>query len=514
MAPMRESTFGMVRLRPSVSIERLADGSGRLLDAETGFGFDLSPDALGVVERLPTDPATVEADVAEFLTLLGTSGLTESASSAAALQSRFQRRQTDERQWPQLLEVLRHAAAHTSFHRRLSPLLVNADTPDALERLPVMRREDVRAGFPDALVPDDVDLNARLAAQDFVLATTSGTADERLQVLSDTNLARYPFDFEAWWNLGPRPTPVPRTAVFTSAICAGPTCHLGKATMAERTFAEYTLFLNSTEDLFGLDESLARNALEEIAAFKADLFFVNPVYLTVLIRTARALGLELPRPRVVVSCYQMLTARHRAFLSQALNCPVIDYYSATEFGGSIAAMECNLGVMHVWPERVRLEVLGADGTPVTGDQPGHIAVTTLNRSLPLVRYLVGDLGRFVETPCRCAHGGDWPAIRIEGRAKSAFVIDGRVVTPRAVDDALAAAPIDFYRLEERPGDFLLRFIPTEGQELEAAHLQALEALVQRPVVTERTHRFRPERSQKYPTTVPLGAGASAPGGSR
>jgi phenylacetate-CoA ligase len=70
-------------------------------------------------------------------------------------------------------------------------------------------------------------------------------------------------------------------------------------------------------------------------------------------------------------------------------------------------------------------------------------VTTLdNPWLNLVRFDSGDLVRPAPaTPCACGRRDGPQLLRVEGRAADLLVAaDGRLVTPRAVDDALATAP--------------------------------------------------------------------------
>lgn len=81
--------------------------------------------------------------------------------------------------------------------------------------------------------------------------------------------------------------------------------------------------------------------------------------------------------------------------------------------------------------------------------------------MPLVRYDTGDLARAHAGPCSC--GRDVPVLgRLEGRARSSLVSDGRLVTTRALADGLGAvaspervrvrrAPDGSVRLEVAPG---------------------------------------------------------------
>lgn len=455
-------------------------------------------------------PATADAEVLEFAALLGAAGLTEPADERARhRQAAYLRAEAFERVGAPVLACLRHAASTTRFHRRLSSALAHWQSIAELARLPLMTKEDLQRGFPDEVVSSDVDLDARLADGRLVMATTSGTVGERLQVVSDTSVPRIPPGFEHWWGLGSFGDEAPRTAVFTTPICAGPICHLGRSTMAERTHAGINLFLNSTEDLFGLGRPLVENVLDELHAFAPAILFVHPWYLAVLVRRAQAFGLPLPRPRVILSCYQLLTPACRRILSEAFSCPVIDFYSATEFGGFVPGLGCAAQRLHLRVDQALVEVLGPSGLETT-EALGWLAVTTRSEVMPLVRYLPGDVGRWVDRQCECALGAEWPLFEVHGRASDVLETPRGWVTPRQVDDALGACvAVDFAELEERAEGFVARVVLAPGQSA-PARLEALEALLSREVTVQVVQRLRPERSFKFRTVIPRGAGLPRP----
>ncbi|MFP5503656.1 MAG: acyl-CoA reductase [Candidatus Sericytochromatia bacterium] len=67
---------------------------------------------------------------------------------------------------------------------------------------------------------------------------------------------------------------------------------------------------------------------------------------------------------------------------------------------------CPGAVHHLHEDHVYLELLDLDsGRPVEGEAVGEVVVTNLNRRImPLVRYRIGDLGRWVEGACPCGDG--------------------------------------------------------------------------------------------------------------
>lgn len=502
-----------MRLRTSIEVSE-HEGGLKVRDAATGLELVLGADAGPLVAQLlqagEEHVSTGDAEVADFYERLTAIGLSRDLPEPEAVtrQGAFVLAQTAERELPSVVATLRHAVTVSSFHRaRLSPLLDTVHGVEDLERLPLMTKDDLRANFPEGLVQLDV-MKAGLDTGELLFATTSGTTGDRLQVVSDTRLPRFPPDFLTSWDVGAfEPGVVPRTAVFTSPVCAGPICHLGRVPMAERIVSGATLYLNSSDDIFSLDRELGGNVLDELEAFDPHFLFVNPVYLAVLVARAQEWGRTLPRPRAIVSCYQYLSRCQRKVLSAAFGCPIYDLYSATDLGGAIIANTCRYGSLHVRLDQVFVELV-RDGRGVAPGELGRIAVTSHHPIMPLVRYVVGDVGRWEGTPCRCGLGSQSPRLTVEGRARDVLRVGTKLVTARDVDEALAVVDgIGFYQLvETAPGEFTLTLVPhpVTGPAPERAAAEALAPLLGRAPAIRVARRLRAERGQKFRLTVPAG----------
>jgi phenylacetate-CoA ligase len=112
-------------------------------------------------------------------------------------------------------------------------------------------------------------------------------------------------------------------------------------------------------------------------------------------------------------------------------------------------MECEHGRLHQNVEFCRVDLAPlADGVKTHVDV-GRIFVTTFgNEWFPLVRFDIGDIGRLASESCPCGRDFGMTLSAIEGRLKSLCVAgDGRLVTHREVDDALARVEgLEQYRL--------------------------------------------------------------------
>lgn len=104
-----------------------------------------------------------------------------------------------------------------------------------------------------------------------------------------------------------------------------------------------------------------------------------------------------------------------------------------DYGGSEAmhiGFECKeQDGYHVDLSRFHVEIL-KDGKPAGANKAGDLVITAFrNTAMPLVRYRIGDIGRWAVTGARCPCGNRFPQLaQIEGRAADIVVTpSGRVI---------------------------------------------------------------------------------------
>jgi phenylacetate-CoA ligase len=509
------------RLRFDVTLSE--EGEDFVLEDEaTGFRYLMGDAAAELARSLDGRPvsAVVESFLAEagdeydeedaaeaiedFVAELMSCGLLAEGLSQRAIRARQRdaRRATrEEERFAAVQEAIADAVRRVPFHRdRFQELGLDPDeltSPEDLRRLPVMTKVDIRKNFPDRLVPDDLDVKQLLADGTLSVGATSGTTDERLQVLFDFAAGGLPEHYEDFWALEEG---VGRGAVFTSPLCAGFECHLGMTTREERTRGA-TLTLNSSDDVMSISDEEVQAIAREMNEFEPQVLFVNPWYGVWFLRRVAALGLTLPPLAAVLPSYQYLTRRHRKLLSEGFGAPVFSYYGATDLGGALIGAECAEGSMHVREDHVYVEVVPLEDDPSVG----KLLVTTLNNPyMPLIRYEVGDVAAVDVARCSCLRDAEWEPLRLEGRAKDLLHdASGGVVTTRRVDDAIGEDDVDFYRLRQT-GDrsYQLEAMPAEGGDLDAV-TERLRAVLgaDAEVRVREVRRFSPERSLKFRQTV-------------
>ena len=130
----------------------------------------------------------------------------------------------------------------------------------------------------------------------------------------------------------------------------------------------------------------------------------------------------------------------------------------------------------------------------------------LESGKPVVRYVVGDVGRRVDEECDCAVG-EWPVLEVHGRLKDMLGLDGKWVTTRQLDDAVSAVMgIDFYRCSQTgPRELSFRVVLAEGHaDPTAALVSAAKALPGVETVKVKVVlRLDPEPSLKFRLTENL-----------
>jgi phenylacetate-CoA ligase len=163
-----------------------------------------------------------------------------------------------------------------------------------------------------------------------------------------------------------------------------------------------------------------------------------------LARYAKLVAPSAPRPLVpfVKVLGEILYPFQRQEIEEGLGARVIETYGCNETG--TVAYECPAGSLHIFAEHVEVEIL-REGEPVEPGETGDITLTcTTNRVMPLVRYRVGDRGRFSPEPCSC--GRPHPVIAgIEGRIGDVLLTatGGRVhgaALAQLLKDAITRSP--------------------------------------------------------------------------
>lgn len=173
-------------------------------------------------------------------------------------------------------------------------------------------------------------------------------------------------------------------------------------------------------------------------------------------------------PRRVFSASEVLTPDTRRLLEDVWGPVVYETYGATETGLLAAMCERGDG-MHWCEDLVVPEIVDEAHRPVPpGAWGAHLLVTVLfARTLPLIRYVLGDRVRAAVEPCACGR----PFLRlaaIEGRQEDVLDLRDargarRLLPPVAVHAVLDGVPVSAWQLvQTSPAALTLHVVPSAG----------------------------------------------------
>jgi phenylacetate-CoA ligase len=138
-----------------------------------------------------------------------------------------------------------------------------------------------------------------------------------------------------------------------------------------------------------------RELYSRLPLYQYNVIAADPTWLVSLSEMAEKAG---PFPlKLIIAAGDRMTEVYRSYVESVWKCPVILGYGSTEQGGG-TGMEClRRDGYHLDEYNFLFEI--ADPDPAGY---GELVVTTLSRrTMPLIRYRVRDVTRFVEDPCPC-----------------------------------------------------------------------------------------------------------------
>jgi phenylacetate-CoA ligase len=351
-----------------------------------------------------------------------------------------------------LQEIIEHARASVPFYR---------DYPRAdilrledLCRIPVLSRETVRQK-QEAFFSDRTPPRRRIRAG------TTGTTGANLKVAYTEQLARENWAFLlrqwAWAGIAPRE---PRVTFFGSRVVP-----------VQRTEPPFWT-VNRPErqtlaSIFHLSDRTAPDYLNFLDEHRGQVLEGFPSVLGMLADFALHAGISIPM-RVVFTSGEPLYADVRAKIERAFHTRVFDSYGMTEYCGQI--QECERGQMHLIPEYGLLEILDENDEPAGPDEEGSFVWTGfLNRAMPLIRYRIGDRGRWqAGAPCECGRAFPRVVPTITRESDVLLSVDGRRFSPRALNQLLKESDsLRFCQfVHDRPERVVVRAVASNGNAAE------------------------------------------------
>ncbi|MEJ2008719.1 MAG: AMP-binding protein [Acidobacteriota bacterium] len=176
-----------------------------------------------------------------------------------------------------------------------------------------------------------------------------------------------------------------------------------------------------------------REVYDRLALYRYNVIVADPTWLVSLSEIAEKQG-TFP-VKLIFAAGDRMTDVYRDYIQRTWNAPVIMGYGSTEMGGG-AGMEClERRGYHVDEFNLLFEILDPDP-----EGYGELVVTTLSRrTMPLIRYRVRDVTRFLEEPCPCGATIHRLA-RIRGRRDEMVVMGAGNMYPEIFEKVLCDIP--------------------------------------------------------------------------
>lgn len=235
-----------------------------------------------------------------------------------------------------------------------------------------------------------------------ILAHTSGTTGERLEVRIDPDASAYRylagFRGRSWWGLQPGD---PEFKIWGSGIRTA----TGPAELAYkvvRRMKDWAIGITLVDPFFQREEDVER-AAQLVMRTQPKLVFgyANSIHLLAAHMVRRGLRAGPGWPRAVGYTAEMLLDWQREDIQKAFGAPLIAEYGSCEAG--VMAFQCPQGTLHTSDDIMVLETVPLEGAGAS--DLGVVVVTDLMAiSYPLIRYRQGDLARLGGEPCACGRG--------------------------------------------------------------------------------------------------------------
>jgi phenylacetate-coenzyme A ligase PaaK-like adenylate-forming protein len=190
-------------------------------------------------------------------------------------------------------------------------------------------------------------------------------------------------------------------------------------------------------------------ALDSLAEKDTTILFTSTSYLAELVTAARCRGMGAGdfRLRRLVAGGEVLSPSLAQATSRTFGVPLVDDpYSMTEIA-PVSGRACSQGHLHYDLGTGYTEVIDLDtGEPAAPGTLGTLVITPYfpyRDCMPVFRYDTRDVARCLpDAPLRCELAGIPATSKILGKADHLLRVDGEVVTPRQLVEAIEALPAE------------------------------------------------------------------------
>lgn len=409
-------------------------------------------------------------------------------------------------------EALAHAYTETDLTRdALDRAGIRPDDVrdfDALARVPITSKADLRAGFPDRQL-------ARSQSRGWLrFSNTSGTTGKPLVLAQDTRDIAWKYASILRSRRLAEVDPMGRQARITPNECqpclpdgerAGALVPLSRdAGAAVRRAAAFSLLeqrivnplLHRRDMLPPFWPGAGLTTPVDFAFYVArlrddapDVLTLYPLYAWLIARWLRRTGTTPPHAGVIDFSGGLTTPSMRAQIESSFACRTAQGCGGCEFARYGASCTSDRDRLHLAESFCCVETVRSDDTPCAPGELGNVIVTSLHaRAMPMIRLEPGDVGRIFEERCACGRASR--RLEHHGRVQSVLRnAEGRFVTDRECQEAFLRVPgVALFQLRQASETrYRLDVVEEDGARLdEDALVEAQRTLLGARAEVERT----------------------------
>lgn len=176
-------------------------------------------------------------------------------------------------------------------------------------------------------------------------------------------------------------------------------------------------------------------------------------------------GIPLHKPKAIFTSSETLLLHQKQYIENAFGANIYDYYGSTERAGIIT--QCGEGNYHVNIESGILEIIDSK----------FYWTSFINKTTPMIRYDIGDIGKYSVSYNRCKCGSKFPIItELNGRIEDYIMTKdmrplGRLDHIFKSDMNLKEAQI----IQNTIGEVIIRIVPDNKFDLEQVKSKIINA---------------------------------------
>ena len=351
-------------------------------------------------------------------------------------EEKLSRKEIENKQLYKLKEILLHANNHTKYYNNLfKKLKFNPETLISikeLEKLPIMDKNSFIDNYSNLISDNYSDYSP-------IEMSSGGTTGTTLNFLMDyeTHISKESQAIHYWKRHGFK-VGKSKAIMYRAGVLIPKGRRIQKPWRFD--YGRSMLYLSS---YYG-SNNLYREYYELLKQWKPKYmhFLPSAVYLFAKYMNENNLNIKLCK---AFSASEMLHDFQKREIEKAFDCKVVDHYGHIEPGIYVSG-QCDKNNYHIYTNDVIAEVT----------EDGSLLETSLhNKSMPFIRYKVGDLVGGIHYGCSC--GINTPYFKkISGRESSIiYSADGRVISSIGFDQIFRGNSIRLGQIVQRKKGFLI-----------------------------------------------------------